>query len=189
MASTTEALTDAELVALREAARMWVPPAGYYAGLRPELVVRWLLSTGMNPSVLADPEGRRLRLEVEGRGLLYAKWNRPKKRGIEAATAVPLGKSDVVTGWAQEIVASLLPRRSEKTYNRLVQDVARAAGIRGSCTPRTLRHTFLSQLARRVRDPEVVVRLGNVSPKEAIRYCRGAARDRDAEVVALMEGA
>lgn len=80
-------------------------------------------------------------------------------------------------------------RRSEKTYNRLVQAVARAAGSRGSCTPRTLRHTFLSQLARRVRDPEVVVRLGNVSPKEAIRYCRGAARDRDAEVVALMEGA
>jgi integrase len=71
-----------------------------------------------------------------------------------------------------------------------VDEVAKAAGITGRVSMRTLRHTYLTQLARKALDPAVVVQLGNVSPREAIRYTKGAAMDRDVEVFERMrEGA
>ena len=180
MANSTESLTDAERSALLVASGRFNRP-GYYDGLSPARVVRWFLATGMHPTVLADPCGHRLRIEPDRNGLTYAKWNRPKKRGPAAATGVPLGTDEA--RWAAEFVASLLPPRSSKTFNRLVRDVGSAAGISGAVTPRTLRHTFLTQLARDSGDPSVVIRLGNVSATEAIRYCRGAAQDRDLELM------
>ncbi len=181
MATSTESLTDGERALLLSAAAAF-QRKGYYSGLEPEKVVRWFLLTGMHPSVVADPEGHRLRVEPDKNGLLYAKWNRPKKKGVGAATAVPLG-DPTEFAWAAPFLATLLPRRSAKTYNRLVRDVGLAAGIWGAVTPRGLRHTFLTQLARDSGDPAEVIRQGNVSPIEAIRYCRGAARDRDVELV------
>lgn len=182
MASSTESLTDAERDALVAASLRFTPRPGYYEGLGSALLVRWLLATGMHPCVLADPERHRLRLERERNGLVYAKWDRPKKRGPDAATAVPLGpESDVE--WARDLLASLLPPRSERTYLRLIRDIGKEAGISGAVTPRTLRHTYLTQLARDALDPSTVVRLGNVSPKVAIQYVRGAAQDRDVELV------
>lgn len=106
--------------------------------------------------------------------------NRPKRTGPGASTGVPLHPTDA--DWAGEFIQSLTPTRSERTYLRLVR-VGVAARIVGPVTPRSLRHTFLTQVARDTNDPSMVLRLGNVSPTVAIQYVRGAAQDRDVEYI------
>ncbi len=187
MASSTESLTDAELDALVATAREFKPEPGHYEGTDPFRLVRWLLATGMHPCVLADPEGRRVRVETDANGLTYARWNRPKKVGIASATEAILGSDGDECAWAREFVLSLFPPRSEQTYLRLVRELGRAAGIRGTVTPRTLRHTYLTLLARRTGDPSEVIRFGNVSPRVAIQYVRGASKDRDVELARRMK--
>lgn len=92
-------------------------------------------------------------LEVEGRR--YVAWKRPKTK---RAMRVPIGPDQAA--WMTEFVRTL-PIRTEKTYNRLVQDVGRAARLKGM-TPRTLRHTFLRLLADKTRDIDDLMRFGGV---------------------------
>lgn len=90
-------------------------------------------------------------LEVEG--LRYVARKRPK---TGRAMRVPIGPEQAT--WMAEFVRTL-PIRTEKTYHGLVQDVGRAAGLKGM-TPRTLQHTFLRLLVDKTRDIDEVMRSG-----------------------------
>jgi len=168
MVKSTEPLTRKELGQLLGALPKFQPREGYYEKLDPQKVVRFFLATGVHPSVLADPV--RAGLEVEGRR--YVTWKRPKTKRM---MRVPIGPEEAQ--WIQEFVEAL-PIRTEKTYNRLVQDVGAAAGLKGM-TPRTLRHTFLRLLADRTRDIDDVMRFGGCSLKVAVGYVRTTDSERD----------
>ncbi len=169
---STEPLTKKEIAQLLEALPEFKPREGYYEKLDPEKVVRFFLATGVHPSVLADPV--RAGLEVEGHR--YVTWRRPKTKRM---MRVPIGPEEAK--WIQEFVEAL-PLRTEKTYNRLVQDVGVAAGLKGM-TPRTLRHTFLRLLADRTRDIDDVMRFGGCSLKIAVGYVRTTDSERDRPIL------
>ncbi|MDG6912862.1 MAG: hypothetical protein JRN35_07260 [Nitrososphaerota archaeon] len=174
MASSTEPLTKKELAQLLEALPNFKPREGYYENLDPQRVVRFFLVTGAHPSVLADPV--KAGLEVEGRR--YVTWKRPKTKRV---MRVPIGPEEA--SWVADFVRSL-PIRHERTYNRLVQDVGKTAGLKGM-TPRTLRHTFLRLLADKTRDIDDVMRFGGCSLKVAVGYVRTTDSERDKP---LLEG-
>ena len=103
-------------------------------------------------------------------------WKRPKTK---RAMRVPIGPDQAA--WMTEFVQTL-PVRTEKTYNRLVQDVGKAAGLKGM-TPRTLRHTFLRLLADKTRDIDDVMRFGGCSLKVAVGYVRTTDSERDKPIL------
>ena len=172
MVKSTEPLTKKELGQLLEALPNFKPREGYYENLDPVKVVHFFLATGAHPSVLADPV--KAGLEVEGRR--YVAWKRPK---TGRAMRVPIGPDQ--TAWMGEFVRTL-PIRTEKTYNRLVQDVGRTVGLKGM-TPRTLRHTFLRLLADKTRDIDDVMRFGGCSLKVAVGYVRTTDSERDKPIL------
>jgi len=93
----------------------------------------------------------------------------------EESDACPIGPEEAP--WVADFVRTL-PIRHERTYNRLVQDVGKAAGLKGM-TPRTLRHTFLRLLADKTRDIDDVMRFGGCSLKVAVGYVRTTDSERD----------
>ena len=172
MAKSTEPLTRKELSHLLDALPTFQPREGYYEGLDPARVVQFFLNTGAHPSVLADPA--RSGLEVEAKR--YVTWKRPKTKRV---MRVPIGPE--LVPWMTEFIQAL-PVRSEKTYNRLVQEVGNHAGVPGT-TPRTLRHTFLRLLADKTRDIDDVMRFGGCSLKVAVGYARTTDSERDQPIL------
>jgi integrase len=179
MVNSTSPLTRAELGKLLTALPTFRPKEGYYEALDAEKVIRFFLATGVHPTVLADPAKAELRMD----GPRYVTWRRPK---TDRVMRVPIGPDDAP--WIGGFLADL-PRRTEKTYNRLVQDMGTHAGLRGM-TPRTLRHTFLRLLADKTRDIDDVMRWGGCSLKVAVGYVRTTDSERDKVILesGLLQG-
>ena len=147
------------------------PPSSrgrYYESLDPVKVVHFFLAMGARPSVLADPV--KARLEVEGRR--YLAWKRSKTKRSMRVTIGP-----EQAAWMTEFARTLLIR-TEKTYNRLVQDVGKTAKVKGML-PRTLRQTFLRLLADKTRDSDDVMLFGGCSLKVAVGCVRTTDSEKD----------
>ena len=167
MADSTHPLDADEWSRLESFLDSYLKPFTAYNNFDPARVVLWIARTGTHPCVLAFPGKHNLRVYETPAGLT-ASWDRPKKRGMNAATLVPL-KDERVCSWAREFVAELyLSAPSLSTIHRAVRDVGRQAGV--VLSPRCLRHTFLRWVADRTRDPTAVMALGNVSGRVAMGY-------------------
>lgn len=182
-AKSTEYLTDAQLARISAVAREWRHPT-WGAELDPWGLFRILSLTGIHPDVLADPGGRRLRMESVN-GVTYLRWNRPKKKGVEAGVTFPLpaAEAPVIEAFVRQV------RRAPYTRQHLwrrVRELGRAAGVEG-LGPRVLRHTAIEQDARRGSTmAELCARFG-ITPAVALQYQRGPSLDRDLAFLRRLE--
>ena len=169
MASTTEALTDLELSALREAAAVFVPPPRYFRGMNARGYIEFFLRTGVHPSVLAHPTRHDLKVEYR-RGRMVVSWLRPKKKGLAARTDTVL---EPEYEFLKEFVAEVSKSpSSDRQITMFVSAIGKAAGISGTVSPRTLRHTCGVLMLRRSRNPAVVKEKLNVSDRTLQHYLR-----------------
>ena len=140
--------------------------------LGPIRVIKFMLTTGVPPEVVADRE--KLGLMMDGPKHLV--WRRLKTKRVKR---VPITPEPVP--WMTEFI-ELLPARSEKTYNRMVQEVGVHAGVPGA-TPRMLRHTILSHLSDKTRDIGDVMPFGGCSLKVAVGHMRTTDSERDKPIL------
>ena len=167
MADSVHPLSPEEWERLESFLESYLKPFCAYNDFEPPRLVLWIARTGMHPCVLAFPAKHNLQVYETPQGLTVS-WDRPKKRGNNAATLVPI-KDPRVCSWAREFIAGFyLSPVSLSTIQRAVYDVGRQAGVKVS--PRCLRHTFLRWVADRTRDPTAVMALGNVSGRVAMGY-------------------
>lgn len=114
-------------------------------------VILFLRYTGMHVSVLAHPQHYNLRVE-EGEIV----WNRPKKNGKTAHTAIP--KSQNLDYDVEEFIEDLHRRKRKRTrkyFYELVRKLGERAGISG-LSPMSLRHTVgVEMLNMGFTSPEV----------------------------------
>lgn len=184
MARADEFLTDEERTRLLDAARTWRDPSAE-EGPRtwmPELdLVRCLqliLLTGVQPGVLADPLGHRLRIEIIDEEP-YFRYARTKKRGAVADTSFPLLEEQLV--WIAPTVQSLIRHPyTVRHWHRVVSEIGRAAGIHGVAYY-SLRHTAIELDSRRGSDVAQICKRFNISWATAQTYLKGPSVDRDRE--------
>lgn len=183
MATTVDPLTHEEQEALLAAAARFEsrtgPLPGHFTEFRAWEVIAFGIGTGMHPEVWWEPERHRLRIE-EASGGLWARWNRPKKRGIRAGCSVRLGDAgDPDIAWVRPFVARIIElRRTRKYWYWFVRSVWETTGLPGTCSPRTLRHTSGAIVAETTRDPYAVASHLNVSLSVGWDYVRGVGDRR-----------
>jgi len=107
-------------------------------------VVAFLLDTGSHPSVLAEKVSRDLKV-VEENGKLYISWKRPKKKGKEAFTMLPVSKR--LQSFIKEFLSGDLPNY-RAFYNAVLNEVKKKVEEEDSgewtknICPLGMRHTF-----------------------------------------------
>lgn len=171
MASSTRPLSAEEWTTLVEFGPSYVKPFCAYNDFDPVHVALWIGRTGMHPVVLAEPVSHNLELRETPKGL-SAVWDRPKKKGLDARTEVPL-VDPLVLPWAREFVAEIRAKPPTlSSIGRSLRDLGRQAGL-NYLGPRCLRHTFLRWVAD-TGDPTAVKVLGNVSGRVAMVYVERA---------------
>jgi len=180
-APTAEGLGDADQERLLRAAPGFRSPDGWFADMDPYGITLLFLRVGVHPIVPARAVEHRLRIELRDDGLPRAVWDRPKKKGVSAWTSVELEPSDLE--WANPTIEWVRANpRSTVTYRRFFHQLGEFAGCTHPCSPRVMRHTFATNLAREVRDPEIIMRKLNCSLRTAAMYLKGASYDRDRAV-------
>jgi hypothetical protein len=190
-ATTVDPLTHEEQEALLGAAAVFErrkgPRPGEYSEFRASEVVAFIIGTGVHPEVLWMPAKHRLRVE-ESHGDLYVRWNRPKKTGVRAGCSVRLGTAgDPKIAWIPRFVARVIKlNRSRKYWYWFVRTIWETTGLPGKCSPRTLRHTSLANVAEATADPYAVATHGNVDLETGWNYVRGAGARRTASIPSVM---
>jgi len=136
--------------------------------LIPKQVVLFFYHTGIHPAGLRRAAKNGLRLD---RGKVC--WNRPK---TAKPIAVPIPRSMEV--WVPAFIRAQTGR-SEKTYQRIVEEAGVALGLPG-LTPRSLRHDYLTRVAETTGDIREVQRLGGTTMATAIGYINSIEHPSDA---------
>lgn len=181
---STRDLLPPEIERFRATASHTPPSTTTFAGVDALGAANAFLLTGIHPICLEIPTRSRFYHE-EVDGVQYVSFHRPKKKGVWSKTVVPIHVDDlpqlpsVLTflGWAKA------NPRSTEFYRQLFISIGKRAGIEGDVTSRTLRHTFLSTLARRGANIEELMRIGNVSAAVASQYLRSTPRYTDRDFV------
>jgi integrase len=192
-ATTTDPLTHEEQKALLAAAarydRRQTGPGGdeRFTEFRASEYIAFMIGTGAHPEVLSQPEKHRLRLE-ETDGQLYVRWTRPKKVGIRAACSVHIGPvGDAEVAWVGPFIALVTElKRSRNYWYCFTRAIWETTGLPGRCSPRTLRHTSLANVAETTADPYAVAVHGNVSVRMGTAYVLGAGARRTARIPSVM---
>ena len=111
--------------------------------------ILFMLRTGCHPDVLARPDKYDLRVEKDHDGDLIIRWNRPKKTGRDAFTAVPAASD--IKGWVEEFVVQDKPR-FRQFYNAMLRSMSRRIKnpsrglVSSNLAPQALRHSFAVNL-------------------------------------------
>lgn len=172
MSDTLHSLTDDELKRLKTGIRIVSVDPTLLHPERTRHYVDLILRTGMQPCILSDPASYRLTVELAYGDTLRLRWERPKKPGgSDAGCFIYLdGKR---WKWLSSFISDLHRRPdSIRSITRYIEKAGAWAGIPGTVSPRTLRHTAIRLALDRGMSRADAIRFFHVGPRVLDRYGR-----------------
>lgn len=160
MSDTLSPLTDAEYLALRAYLLEELADPDLTYGTA---ATAWMIWTGAHPVVVTEPNRHNLQLDGD-----YVTWRRPKTGRYVRVPLVP-----ELRPTAAQILAAFHERPRSLTWtNKVVKETGRMAGLKGVCSPRTLRHTYIARVMRASGNPYLTAQLAGTTYEVAQEYAR-----------------